>query len=250
MAGQQGSPNQPPEWWTRWRPLRWLIALAVLGLAVLGLRWWWPQPAPPPLPGSAPATSPVPAALSPDDLVVEEEAITAADVRAAYTAVVPEARRVRFFAPFRSYQGTDEVHRLLEDAGYHPQLTSRHAKVPEGLPPSDLDIIEVYDYQHLGQPGKLELQFFNDRLYQAEFEPKDADAYRPLFRAQWPQLGHEKGGRSEYVAGPLRIASSLDLSTSSVGQALRTRPFVLFQDSRLIRQRDDWDFQFAKQAVP
>ncbi|MGH8447294.1 MAG: hypothetical protein ACREVL_18660 [Solimonas sp.] len=291
-SGQRGLPNEPPEWWKRWRPLRWLAALLALILIASVARVWWPvssapEPVAVPAPASTPAAdaattpaatpmvtpaaaeavaapppvaqgeAPAPAApaaeaegkLPPGTEIIEEAPITAADVRTAFTASVAEAQRVTFFAPFRSYEGVDAVYHGLEQAGYQPQLSSRHAKVPEGLPPSDLDIIQVYDYKHLGQNGKLEAQFFNDRLYQLEFEPKDADAYRPLFRRQWGQLGHEKGGRSEYVSGPLRIASSLDLSTSEVGQALRTRPFVLWQDLRLIRQRDDWDYQFAREAA-
>src|SRR3546814_14297919 len=78
----------------------------------------------------------------------------------------------------------------------------------------------VDDYRHLGQSGTLQLQFFNDRLYQLEFEPQDAAAYRAQFRRQWPQVGHEKSGRSEVISGALRIASSLDLAVSEVGRAL------------------------------
>src|SRR3546814_1941634 len=62
---------------------------------------------------------------------------------------------------------------LFRSAHYEPQLASRHARVPHGVPPSDLDIMTVDDYRHLGQSGTLQLQFFNDRLYQLEFEPQD-----------------------------------------------------------------------------
>ncbi|WP_028081209.1 hypothetical protein [Solimonas soli] len=254
-AATRGTPNQPPAWWARWRPLRWLAAL--LALVVIGLlaRAWWPQKAPAPTaPASASVAAPTPSAPAagpaPGAAPPAEEPITVDGVRAAYMGVVPEAQRLSFFPPFRSYAGVDEVYKALEQAHYAPQLSSRHAKVPEGVPPSDLDLIEVDDYQHLDQPGKLELQFFNDRLYQIEFQPRDPDAYRPLFRRQWPQLRHEKSGRSEYVSGALRIASSLDLSVSEVGQILHTRPFVLWQDLRLVRQRDDWNYQFAREVAP
>jgi hypothetical protein len=249
-AATRGAPNEPPAWWSRWRPLRWLVALLLLIVVGLVAKACWPSAphqasAPPPAAVAAPASEAVVASVP----VIEDEPLTVDGVRAAYLAVVPDAQKLMFFAPFRSYLGVDELYHGLEQAGYAPQLTSRHAKVPEGIPPSDLDLIDVYDYKHLGETGKLQLQFFNDRLYQVEFEPKDADAYRPLFRRQWPQLGREKSGRSEYVSGALRIASSLDLSTSEVGQILHTRPFVLWQDLRLIRQRDDWDYQFARDAA-
>lgn len=287
-----GMPNEPPDWWKRWRPLRWLAGFLLLGLLVSVLKLWWHPAAPaeaPAVAAAAPAVAEtaaseaVPAALTAEtpaadtaaasatpavpeaapapvaeappapsvaqETAVVEEPITVSEMHSAYTAVLPEAQRLSFFAPFRSYAGVDEVHRLLEQAGYEPQETSSHARTPEGVPPSDLDIITVYDYRHLDQPGRLELQFFNDRLYQLEFEPKDAEAYRTLFRRQWPQLGHERSGRSEYISGPLRIASSLDLAVSEVGRALHTRPFVLWQDLRLLRQRDDWNYQFAKAAA-
>jgi len=60
-----------------------------------------------------------------------------------------------------------------------------------------------------------------------------------------PQLPRERSGRSEFSEGPLRVASSIDLAVSEVGAALRTRPFVLWQDTRLIEQRDAWDRRFA-----
>jgi hypothetical protein len=178
-----------------------------------------------------------------------EEAVTAADVLAAYTATVPEARRCTFLAPFRSYAPLAPIRAQLEQAAYAPRIVAHHVRVPDGVPPSDLDILTVDGYRHLDQPGTLELQFFNDRLYQAEFQPDDADAYRLAFRAHGPQLQREKSGRSEAIEGPLRIASSLDLSVSEVGRALHTRPYVLWQDTRLLKQRNDWDYQFAKAAA-
>ncbi|NGY06429.1 hypothetical protein [Solimonas terrae] len=286
----KGMPNEPPDWWKRWRPLRWLAAL--IGLLVIARIVWhlWPAAPPPaaarsaapameaaptapaattaaanetaPADGAVPASDAAPAETGkPDETapaaqtppppqeIIEDEPITSADVLAAYTARPPEAQRLLFFAPFRSYAGLEETQTALEKAGYEPQRVSRHARVPDGVPPSDLDILTVKNYRHLDQPGALELQFFNDRLYQVEFEPQDAAAYRAQFRHQWPQVGHEKSGRSEVVSGALRIASSLDLSVSDVGRALHTRPYVLWQDLRLVHQRDDWDYQFAEAAA-
>lgn len=274
-----GMPNEPPDWWKRWRPLRWLaalIAVLLIGRIVGPLLPSTPPPkagdatpattnhkaAPAAATVDSPATDTAPAATAatapeahepvaaaaPFE-IIEDEPITSADVLSAYTARAPDAQRLTFFAPFRSYAGVDETEAALEKAGYGPQRVSRHARVPDGVPPSDLDILTVKDYRHLDQPGTLELQFFNDRLYQIEFEPDDAAAYRTQFRRQWPQVGHEKSGRSEVVSGALRIASSLDLSVSDVGRALHTRPYVLWQDLRLVHQRDDWDYQFAKAAA-
>lgn len=277
MSPLSGMPNEPPDWWKRWRPLRWLAAFVVVLLIAKLLSVYWPDapspkasaatPAPvsiaeaatpeatpvakPALTSDAAATPP-PAAVAQEPqppAIVEEETITPEHVLEAYTARPPLAQRLMFFAPFRSYAGLDEIRSALEAAHYEPQLVSRRARVPDGVPPSDLDIMTVDDYQHLGQAGTLELQFFNDRLYQLEFEPHDAAAYRAQFRRQWPQVGHEKSGRSEVINGSLRIASSLDLSVSEVGRALHSRPYVLWQDLRLLNQRNDWDYQFAKLAA-
>lgn len=270
-----GMPNEPPDWWKRWRPLRWLAALVVVLLVARLLSAFWPASAMPKASPAAsapvstaeaaipavtstptvaapatPASAAAPETAQPEPpVIIEEEPITPEHVLEAYTARPPVAQRLTFFAPFRSYAGIDEIRSALETAHYEPLLVSRHARVPDGVPPSDLDIMTVDDYQHLGQAGTLELQFFNDRLYQLEFEPHDAAAYRAQFRREWPQVGHEKSGRSEVISGSLRIASSLDLSVSEVGRALHSRPYVLWQDLRLLNQRNDWDYQFAKLAA-
>lgn len=286
MKPMVGMPNEPPDWWKRWRPLRWLAGLVVVLLIAKWLPPFWPSssapkksaaapaettvavattPAPPPVspppsPSKAePAADPVVAAPAPAAdtkpakaqplEIIEEDPITPEHVMEAYTARPPEAQRLTFFAPFRSYASIDDTRKALEKAHYEPQLTSRHARVADGVPPSDLDIMTVDDYRHLDQGGTLELQFFNDRLYQVEFEPHDAAAYRARFRREWPQVGHEKSGRSEVTSGSLRIASSLDLAVSEVGRALHSRPYVLWQDLRLVNQRNDWDYQFAKLAT-
>lgn len=228
-----GTPNEPPEWWKRWHPLRWLAAATLILLLLLARSCWQrTSKPPPPRPGSP--------------------AVVATDVPclicASYTAPLPDAQRLEFPAPFRSSASVDEAAGLLTRAGYAPRLQSHHAQVPDEVPPHDLDIIRVDGFRHLGQPGKLELQFFNNRLYQLEFEPSDAEAYRQQFRRQWPLLGRGPSGRGEQLNGPLRIASSLDLSVSEVGRVLDTRPFVLWQDLRLLRQRDEWNERFAKVA--
>lgn len=273
-----GMPNEPPDWWKRWRPLRWLAALALLLLIARLLSGFWPDSAPahadtptplsatdaatpsisavadaavsskPPVAVSAAAAEPEVAEPQPLE-TIEEEPITPEHVLEAYTARPPQTQRLLFFTPFRSYASVDEIRSVLENAHYEPQLVSRQARVPNGVPPSDLDIMTVDGYRHLDQPGTLQLQFFNDRLYQLEFEPQDAVAYRAQFRREWPQVGHEKSGRSEVISGALRIASSLDLSVSEVGRALHSRPYVLWQDLRLLNQRNDWDYQFAKLAT-
>lgn len=313
---------EPPGWWKRWRPLRWLAALIVLVALVTGIKSLFaphddawvnveapapvepaavapteasaaeiPQaavapaadiaqePDPAPAAAAAPAvaaTPVVPAAVTAPAAAAAEksEAVAAIPVQSppatvgadtavfeeeeeaqppptldekAYTAIAPN--RVMLMGMFKSYSGVDEIHRQLSAKGEEPTLQSNHAPKRAGIPPRELDVLRKKPYRHLGVDGTLELQFFNDRLYQAEFEPDDADAYSVAVRKALPQLKRAKSGRSELRDGPLRIASSVDLAVSDVGQSLRTRPFVLWQDVRLVQQRDAWDYRYAQKAV-
>jgi hypothetical protein len=282
---------EPPEWWRKWRPLRWLAGVLVLTALYL---WLWPS-APPPPPPSRPAAvppavivtpspsptstatptpiptptptptstaTPAPAATptaSPTPTSEPEPELSAVEAEvyfeeslaqetdelelAAFTRI--ESERVRLLGPYRSYQGVDEVVVGLERSGFLPMVESRHLPVRDGVPPRNLDTVTVNQYRHWDVPGRLELQFFNDRLYQTEFEPEDAERYVAAQRRELPQLTRRGSGRSELIIRHLRIASSLDLAVSQVGQQLRTRPFLIWQDRRLVRQREEWDRRFA-----
>ncbi len=305
MSDAKRKQLEPPGWWKRWRPLRWLAALAVIAIAVALFRGPGadealpasvvqedvvvaPAPAPevmapaaesvaaatpeapvtaaPPTAEIAPvaaAKAPAPAALTADTtnatanaVVIEEEPVYFEEEEVLppptldekeYTAIA--AQRVTLIGTFKSYSGVDEIHRQLAAGGEEPELRSNHAPKRQGIPPRELDVLRMKPYRHLGVDGTLELQFFNDRLYQAEFEPDDADAYRAAVRKALPQLKRAKSGRSERRDVSLRIASSMELAVSEVGQSLRTRPFVLWQDLRLVRQRDAWDYRYAQKAV-
>lgn len=145
---------------------------------------------------------------------------------------------------FRSYASIAEVEKRLRAAGYTDWLQdTRHAKRSSDYPPYDFDSLEVVGYRHLDVPGVLTLQFFNDRLFQVEFVPTDPEAYAP--RMGVLKLRSGRNARAERVNGALRIASSVGLAVSKVGQHLRSEPYVIWQDLRLIRQRDEWDLHFG-----
>lgn len=277
---------EPPLWWKKWRPLRWLGGAIVLA----GVYAWLaplltseeappaqvaqtatpmttapavetPTPAPESVPEPA-AEPPVQAAPPPQVRVAPEpqptvtpapaeafiyeesgpEAPTTDSEVAAFTRVASDP--VKLLGSYRSYIGVDEVVYGLEHAGFKPVVESRHAAVAQGAPPRNLDVVVVHQFRHWDVQGRLELQFFNDRLYQTEFEPEEAEIYLSAQRRELPQLKRERSGRSELIDGNLRIASSLDLAVSEVGKKLRTRPFMLWQDRRLVRQRDEWDRRF------
>ncbi len=305
MEGSEPEWLEPPDWWKKWRPLRWLAAALVLGLLYV---WLVPASgddvaAPPPVARTLPVVTPVTETPAP---AAETAVLTPVAMAAAPTAtpapsiapqpspepsvpqaeapsesadeseVVPEAEEevhietlagpqlddvelaaftrgvtdpVRLLGNYRSYESVDDVVFDLERAGFLPVVESRHLSVREGVPKRDLDSVVVSQFRHWDVSGRLELQFFNDRLYQVEFEPEDAEAYQAAQRRNLPQIKRQTSGRSEYIAGHLRVASSLDLSVSEVGNKLRTRPFLLWQDRRLVRQRDEWDRRFAVAAA-
>lgn len=261
---------EPPEWWRRWRPLRWLAGALLLSGAYAWIKPLLPErseqpPAvtaessPSPAEPSATAvaeTEAAPAVQSaaagapiPEPFVYEEDQSLPPVAYQAYLASPPDP--VTLIDGFKSYSGVDENFARLRQGEIEPEQQSFHTRVREGVPPRELDVLRMSSYRHLGVEGVLELQFFNDRLYQAEFEPRNAEAYRKALRQALPELKRHRSGRSELRQGHLRIASSVDLSVSEVGQALRTRPFVIWQDLRLVQQRDAWDREFGpKKAAP
>lgn len=216
---------EPPLWWKRSRPLRWVVVIAVVGAIAHSLELTRFLR----LPGSS-----VPSFLKGDP---HPES-------AQYTRV---AVGVPMVDRFRSYQGVDSVTAELTSAGFNQvSTTSRHAVESAEYPPYGFHTLVVAGYKHLGEEGQLTLQFFNGRLYQAEFVPKDAEDYAR--RARTLGLERDANARREKVEGDLRLASTVDLAVSNVGKHLRTEPFVLWQDLRLIRERDQWDAKFG--AIP
>jgi len=121
---------------------------------------------------------------------------------------------------FRSYDGEDAIRRPLEAAG------------------------------HLGSDGQLTFEFFNDRLMEIDFRPDDPAAYAPRLHAAVPGLKRDRVGQAELIDGDRRVWSNVDLARSRVGGSLRTDALVIWQDLRLIAQRNDWDERFGSIPVP
>ncbi len=145
---------------------------------------------------------------------------------------------------FKSYQDVSSTLKVLESGGFK-EITSRHRRAVESsdYPPYRFDTIRVADYVHLGHVGQMSLQFFNDRLYQVEFVPSDPEEY--VRKQRTLGLERDQNARREKIEGSLRIASTVELAVSKVGQHLGTEPFILWQDLRLIQQRDEWDRTFG-----
>lgn len=207
-----------PEWWVRWKPLR-IIALAVIGYFFYT------------------TTNSV------QTYVLAPEQNPQTDF---YTAV--EAQRVRL-GPFESYQTVESVRTALTDQKYDWGETHLHAPPSELYPRHDMDTINIKAYKHLDNDGELNLEFFNDRLYEVEFIPKDADAYARAVHAALPGLQRNHVGDAVMIDGALRVASNVDLVRSDVGQSLQAHPYVIWQDLRLIRQRDQWDRDYGELPI-
>ena len=212
----------PPLWWKRFKPLRWIIVAAVALWVVHAfdlLRFLK-----------------LPDRAMPAFLKGEPHPDTALYTRMAVGVPMMDA--------FRSYEDLDTVTKSLTAAGYDRWNTdSRHAEDSSRYPPYALDTVQVSEYKHLDNKGSLTLRFFNNRLFQAEFIPSDAEAYARKVRKMG--LSRDANARAEKIDGNLRIASTMELAISPVGRQLGSEPFVLWQDLRLIRERDDWDQKFG-----
>ncbi len=250
---------EPPEWWKRHKPLRWLLAFAILLFIYAKYDDWRDsQPkegaaetarteqAPPAVPASpepAPAQAPIaeakpitPPPPAPKPAVSEAPPAPPPDPMARYTQV--ESQRVNLMTQ-RSYDSVAAVTEALQKAGYSGELTTQERRARSNYPPHRVDVLQITEYKHLGSAGKLKLEFFNDRLYEVYFEPAKAGDYLYKLRKK-ARLKRNESGRTEHVQGHLRIASNIDLAESEVGKALKVSPFILWQDLRLIQQLKDW----------
>lgn len=159
------------------------------------------------------------------------------------------AQRVALMDRFHSYEDRDTVMRILSAAGYGrwESHSRRYPRSPE-YPPKDFDSLVLEHYRHLGVDGRLSLFFFNDRLYQAEFQPADAPTYQKELRGLGLRPRARDNARVERVDGDLRILSTVALAASPVGRQMQTAPWALWQDLRLVRQSEEWDARFG--AIP
>ena len=156
-----------------------------------------------------------------------------------------EAGPVRLMGAFKSYDDEESLRAQLAEAGIAPER-SLLSKTPSGrYPPRDMVTLTATKFRHLGELGTLSLELFNNRLMEAEFRPEDASAYAKALRRSIPSLPRGSTGTSEVVQGQLRVFSNVDLAKSRVGGNLGTDAVVLWQDLRLMAQRDEWDSRFG-----
>lgn len=213
---------EPPRWWKKLKPFRWLLIAAVAFWAVNAFDLM--------------RFAKLPANAIPSFLKPEPHPDSAQYTRTAVGVTLGDR--------FRSYEDLQSVTSSLSASGFEKwATTSRRAVESSSYPPYGFDTLKVTDYRHLDSKGTLTLQFFNNRLYQAEFVPADAEPYARKLRSL--DLPHDANARAEKVVGNLRVASTVDLAVSAVGRHLATEPFVIWQDLRLLQERDQWDEKFG-----
>lgn len=205
---------EPPSWWKRWRPLR-ILAVGVIGFSAVSTTWTVKKYVLPP---------------EPHPLTEEYTSVAAQDVP---------------LGAFRSYENMDAARTQLAKGDYQVAAKAMHTPFSELYPPHNLDTLTVEKYKHLDNEGLLNLEFFNNRLYEVEFIPADSSTYAPALRLAYPDLQRNHIGDALMISGDLRISSNVDLVRSNVGQSLHSKPFVIWQDLRLIRQRDLWDREYS-----
>lgn len=199
-----------------------------------------PKPVVPPAPKPAPITqakATPPAVTPPAPKAVEP--IEPVDPATRFTAVASD--RVVFMSVLRSFDSVEAVNAQLSKAGFSAAASTIEKKVnPNRYPPYRSDTLQVDNYKHAGYEGKLILEFFNDRLYEAQFLPKDPRNYLQWLRTHNVNLPRKSSGRSTLSQGNLQVVSNIDFATSDVGRSLPNTPFVLWEDRRLVQQMRDW----------
>mgnify|MGYP001582133884 CR=1 FL=1 len=208
--------REPPDWWKKWKPLRWLLGLTVL----LGI------------------ASQVFKRQVEDLLIVHPET-------QAYTESVLDT--VLLMDGLKSYEAVADVLSTLTERGMNPEQRSSLKPGTSNYPPRNLETLTVAGYVHLGVTGDLTLEFFNDRLYEAAFKPSPSDLPRYIraLKPAEPSLKRDALGKAELLQGPRRVASNIEYAVSDVGRAAGSEAFIVWQDTRLVRQRDAWDANFS-----
>ena len=208
---------EPPKWWKKVKPLRWAAVATIIFIVIS-------------------ATYTVKVIVAPAKHPESDR----------FTAMAPDP--VLFTAGFKSYDSLDSARANLDQAKVTYLVAQNHAAPSGKYPPHDRDTVTADKFQHLGVDGKLRLEFFNDRLYQLTFNPADAAAYVEKLHAADKRVKRDKLGRAEARLGNLRIASNVDFAVTDVGANLHTVAFVIWEDTRLSSDLDEWDRRFV--ALP
>jgi hypothetical protein len=154
---------------------------------------------------------------------------------ARYTQV--ESERVPMINSLRSYESVEAIRTVLEKGGHNAEVsTIERKRRATSDPPFRNDTLKVMAYRHGAYEGQLTLEFFNDRLYQAEFTPLEPAEYLRWLRGNGLKLPVKRVGLAQLTAGHLQVFTNIDFATSDVGRTMGSKPFVRWQDKRLSQQ--------------
>jgi hypothetical protein len=208
---------EPPEWWKKFKPLRWAAIGGIVFVAV--------------------------SVLYTAKMVI---APSAHPEKGRFTETVADP--VPMIEGLKSYDSVESVRAKLDAA--KAQYTHKPVRpAPSSkYPPRDRDTIAAGTFKHLGYEGQLTLEFFNDRLYEATFVPAAPGPYAEALHKADKRLKRDRNGRSQQIIGNLRVATNVDFAVTDVGKSLQTRPFIIWQDLRLVQLLDEWDRRFI--ALP
>lgn len=211
----------PPDWWKKFKPLRWATILLIAG--AVGSAFWG---------GARLVFTP---SLHPETekyLAAAQKGIKLLD------------------GDFSSYSQVDGVTAAVEKKGKTWTQEKNYRPVSERYPPRNLDTLRVSGYEHLKLEGDLTLEFMNGFLYEAYFAPKDAEAYAKALAKNEPRLRRDKIGKADFTDGSLRVATNVELARSTVGVSLGTKAYAIWQDLRLVKLREEWDAAYGSIPVP
>lgn len=208
----------PPEWWKKFKPLRWLAILTIV--AGVGSTFWG----------------------------VKEIVLAVKDHPETERYQAMEAAPVLLAGQFNSYTSVSMASDQVAKAGGTPAIVNNHRPPSEKYPPRNLDTLTAEKFSLEGDVGTLTLEFFNDRLFEVRFEPEDAEGYAQTLDRNG--IKREKQGRVDRTDGSLRIATNVYVAISDVGRANGMKASVQWQDLRLVQQLEEWEKTFGAIPVP
>lgn len=129
-------------------------------------------------------------------------------------------------ADFSSYASADDVKSVLKDTSISVEEDSQ-LDPGDQRPPFNILVWSI-SFEHLNQPGKLHLHFFNDRLMSTWFYPDDMKSYlRALDRSG---VALDRDGHCEQPPFT-EIWKSTDF---------KNRGYVGWEDKRLQEECSEW----------
>jgi len=129
-----------------------------------------------------------------------------------------------------SFESPAEVQSRLDPSVLPWEVVENSALAPgDRRPPFHNYVVTVANYSDLGHSGELELYFFNDRLMEARFIPRNLDSY--LLRLR-DSRGIDLAASTEASLPPYTLVS--------IAKYRDGRTYVSWIDTRLSKEFDDW----------